>query len=195
MKIMVFAALFFIATHVRVCAQDTTAYEWSLQGAQVDFAAFPLITLGALSWSAAVDIDFGVRKHTDGTATYYGCQIGFSQFDWPYFGYYEIQHYSGSDVDVLLRYTSRSFPFRTDIVAGLSIRDGAYENTRAAKEFWGQRELSVTAGLKIGGAMTLMVIRPAIAVRFKASCRVFGFKRLEGGALGLGLVVGWQRDD
>jgi hypothetical protein len=195
MKVLLFAALFFTATHVHICAQGTVEYEWSLQAVQADFAVFPLGFIGTLSWSGAVDIDFGIRKHADGSEALYGCQIGFSQFDWPYFeNLYKHEHYSGSDVDLLLRYTSRSFPFRTDIIAGLSIRDGDYKNTHTDAQR-GSRERSVTAGLKLGGAMTIMVIRPAIAVRVKASCRVFGFKALEGGALGLGLVLGWQRED
>ncbi len=194
MRMLLFAALFFTATHARVCAQDTTAYEWPLQAIQVDFAFVPLSHSAVLSWSLAVDIDFELRKHADGSVTYYGCQLGFSQFFWPYF-HFEPEDYSGNDFDLLLRHTYRYFALRTDIVTGLSIRDGDYENTRTGAEFWGQRESSVTAGLKIGGAVTLMLLKPAIALRFKAQGRLFGFKTLEGGALGLGLVLGWQRYD
>jgi hypothetical protein len=195
MKILIFIAVFLTAIHMRVCAQHTTAHVWPLQALQADCAIFPLGYSVAVSWSVAVDIDFVQHKHVDGSVTLYGCQLGFSQFDWPYYEFSEWQNYGGSDFDLLLRHTYRYFAFRTDLVTGLSIRHGDYENTRTGAEFWGQREESVTAGLKIGGAVTLMLLNPAIALRFKAQGRLFGFKTLEGGALGLGLVLGWQRDD
>ena len=184
MKILLFAALFFTATHVRVCAQDTTAHEWPLQALQTDFAMYPLGLSVAFSWSVAVDIDFELHKHANGAVTLYGCQLAFSRFQWPYVEFGEDHFYDGRDFDLLLRHTYRYFALRTDIVAGLSIRDGDY------------RELSVTtAGLKVGGAVTLMLLKPVLALRFKAQGRLFGFKTLEGGALGLGLVFGWQRYD
>jgi len=195
MRIWIVLALLMIAFTSSTSAQDTTSNEWPLQAVQFDFALFPMGTSFVLSWSGAVDLDFFVaHKHIGGSVSLVGCQLGISQFVWPYVEYDEDERYFGTDFDLLLRHTYKTYFFRTDIVTGLSIRDGDYENTRIGIPF-GPREESLSAGLKLGGAVTFMLIRPAIAIRFKLSGRFFGFKPIEGGALGLGLVVGWQRDD
>ena len=191
MKALYIIALLLVTIHDNACGQDTTASAWPLQAVQVDFALFPMGTSAALSWSGSVDIDVFVHKHSGGSVSLFGWQLGFSQFDWPYVEYGEDEHYAGNDYDFLIRHTYRLHRLRTDLITGLSIRDGEYENTRFGAEF-GPREASVSAGIKVGGTITYMFIKPAIGLRLKANCRLFGFDTIEGGALGLGLVLGWQ---
>jgi hypothetical protein len=151
------------------------------------------------SLSIAADVDFMNCRHLGNASSLLGCQIGITHFEWPAITEREknvsSHGYSGSDYDFLARYTYAYGSLRTDVLAGLTIRDGDYYVGNNVDGEYKVRELRVSPGLKLGGAVTLMLIRPVLALRFKASCFFGGYKPIEGGAFGLGLVLGWQRED
>ena len=149
-----------------------------------------------ISVSLSLDVDFLVHKCGAGSGAL-GIQAGTSTFLWPNIYRSDKETYSDGydavDYDLLLRYTVQSARYRLDGLCGVTIRHGSYSPN--FKSYWttsADVEQS-SVGPKIGGAFTLMVIEPAIALRLKGSAFFFGYMPVEAGAIGLGLVVGWQR--
>jgi len=150
-----------------------------------------------LSASLSLDVDFLIHRWRSSSSSL-GIQAGNSYFTWPNI-YLSDKHtnsegYNAVDYDLLLRYTVLSARFRVDGLCGVTVRHGSYSQT--FKYEWrvdGKDVEQNSVGLKIGGALTLMVIKPAVALRLKGSAFFFGHWPVEAGAIGLGLVVGWQR--
>jgi len=200
MKPGVIALLLFACT-VAVHGQDSSDAKSgetiSLLSIQVDVVAFlldfkngPLIT----SFSCAEDLDFYVKRESAGRESRFGIQIGINWIDWPDMHAepknQPAKGYSAIDYDLLGRYTYLTSRIRYDLTAGLTLRNGEYHES----SFSYPRKSQVSLGVKWGAAGTLMLIRPVLGIRLKASMFFFGHQLLEAGAIGLGLVVGWQRD-
>ena len=184
-------------------AQDTSGTGWqrnvSIQAVQADFAIFAVSSTPTYSGSVAVDVDAVALKHPGGSSSLFGFQLGTSYLDWPMpidgIGYHYNRGYRCTDYDLLLRHTYHISMLRTDVLAGLTVRYGHYYIGRNIDGEYKKKELRRSQGLKLGGGVTLMLIRPVLALRLKASCFFGGYHPIEGGALGLGLVLGWQRED
>jgi hypothetical protein len=199
MKPGIIALLLFACT-VAAHGQDSSDVQGgetiSLLSLQADVVAFlldfrngPLIT----SISIAEDLDFFVRRESAGIESRFGIQIGINRIDWPDINAEpekrRAKGYSAVDYDLLGRYTWLTSRLRFDVTAGLTLRDGEYFES----SMFYPRTSQVSLGVKWGAAGTLMLIRPVLGIRLKASMFFFGHQLLEAGAIGLGLVVGWQR--
>jgi hypothetical protein len=204
---MIKAVCLIISLHTMIYsvnAQNTTRYEWQqrfeLQSIQGDFTMF-LLDWGkaaiTVSLTGAADLDFSFISQSD-SRTSIGVRLGITRFDWPDLDreekYVNSDGYSAIDYDLLARYTYLTSYFRYDLLAGLSVRDGKYYEGRFIDGELIVNALQVSPGLKLGGEMMLMLLKPVLALRLKGSMFFFGYKPIEAGAIGLGLVLGWQRD-
>ncbi|MBE0644273.1 MAG: hypothetical protein IH600_09350 [Bacteroidetes bacterium] len=208
MKLPLLILLLLVTGTPKLAAQDTPGTGWqqqlSLLSVQGDFVfAFLNYEKGAItpSLSVAADIDFMNYGHSGKASSLLGGRVGYTGFLWPDIEesekYVNSHGYRANDYDFLARYTYLSGALRTDILAGLTIRDGRYwiDYVDRGLESNKSRELRLSPGLKLGGALTIMLIKPVLALRFKASCFFGGYYPIEGGAFGLALVLGWQRED
>lgn len=172
----------------------------SLQG---DFALLPIFSseVHTLTYSASVatNVDFLTMRSVWGSIGV-GIHAGASVFRWP--NVYKPEKftfahgYSAVDYDFLIRSTLLSSRLRVDGLVGMTVRHGTYSWNSGAK--WDIRGGGYDdwngVGLKLGSAITFMVIRPVFALRLKGSMFLFGYKPIEAGAMGLGMVLGWQHD-
>lgn len=187
-----------------VDAQNTSRHEWrktfevlSLQG---DMSLFMLNFEKAaitVSERIAFDVDIFRLIRTNGQASL-GLHAGYGRVDWPDLDreekYVNNYGYTAIDYDLLCRYTYLTRYFRYDLLTGLCVRNGEYYEGRMIDGEYVENAVQVSPGLKIGGEITLLLIKPVLALRLKGSMFLFGYKPIEAGAIGLGLVLGWQRD-
>ena len=185
-------------------AQDSSqvrrAENISLLAIQVELGFFmpdpqegPLVT----SYSFSQDLDFSVTREAASRQSRLGLQFGITRFEWPDMDAKPKDRlregYSGVDYDLLGRYTYLMSLFRYDVLAGLTVRDGSYYGNHFDDDLTVPYTSQTSVGFKLGGAVTFMLLRPVIGLRLKGSMFFFGYKPIEAGAIGLGLVVGWQQ--
>jgi len=200
MKPSIIALLLFACT-VAAHGQDSSVVQRgekiSLLSIQLDMAFLllefwedPLIS----SYALTQDFDFVVKRTSASRQSRFGIQIGINHFSWPDMTATpksRLSHgYSAVDYDLLGRYTWLTSRIRYDVTAGLTLRDGTYYQI---DQFRYPYQSLVSLGFKMGGAVTIMLIRPVLGIKFRGSMFFFGNKPLEAGATGLGLVIGWQR--
>jgi hypothetical protein len=199
MKPGIIALLLFACT-VAANAQDSSdvrrGEKISFLSMQLDLAFLllefwddPLIM--SIAWTQ--DFDFVVKRTSASRQSRFGIQIGINKFNWPDMTAEpksrSAHGYSAVDYDLLGRYTWLTSRIRYDVTAGLTLRDGEYYQIRQ----WHPYQSIVSLGFKVGGAVTVMLIRPVLGIRLRGSMFFFGNNPVEAGAIGLGLVVGWQR--